>query len=183
MIELSTDRLHIITGAPGAGKTAIVAALQGDFTVFAEPAREVLAEWRSRGNPRPAQMEPGAFVELLLESSLANYQKALQLSGPLVFDRGIPDCVAYATHLGADPTPSLAASSACRYSPLVFVARPWEEIYTTDDERTMSFDDTLRFQDAVDAAYRAAGYDLIDIPRGSVASRAAFVSEAGLRTP
>jgi predicted ATPase len=183
VIELSTDRLHIITGAPGAGKTAIAAALRGDFTVFDEPAREVLAEWRSRGNPRPAQMEPGAFVELLLESSLANYQRAIQSSGAVVFDRGIPDCVAYATHLGADATPSLAASSAFRYSPLAFVARPWEEIYTTDDERTMSFDDTLRFQDAVDAAYRAAGYDLIDIPRGPVSFRAAFVIETRLKTP
>jgi predicted ATPase len=178
VIELGTDRLHIITGAPGAGKTAIITALGDDFTVASEPAREVLAEWRSRGNPRPAQMAPGTFVELLLESSLANYQKALQLSGQVVFDRGIPDCVAYANHLGADPTPSVTASSACRYSTLVFVARPWEEIYATDDERTMSFDDTLRFQHAVDAAYRAAGYDLIDIPRGSVASRAAFVREA-----
>lgn len=173
-----TERLHIITGAPGAGKTSIVGTLGDGITVFAEPARVVLAEWRSRGNPRPAQIEANAFVELLLEASITIYEAARRLDSPVVFDRGIPDCVAYANHLGVDPSAALRATADFRYSPVVLVARPWEDIYATDDERTMSFDLTVRFQDAIDTAYWDAGYDLIEIPRGSVASRADFVREA-----
>lgn len=173
-----TKQLHIITGAPGAGKTSIVAALGDAVTVVPEPARGVLAEWRSRGNPRPAQMEANSFVGQLLEVSIANHRAALRRSGTVVFDRGIPDCVAYANHLGADPAAALRATADFRYRRIVLVARPWEEIYVTDDERTMSFDLTVRFQDAIDAAYRTAGYDLIEIPRGSVEVRADFVREA-----
>jgi predicted ATPase len=123
-------------------------------------------------------MEVNAFIGLLLEASVANYQAALRRDSPVVFDRGIPDCVAYANHLGADPAAALGATADFRYSPVVLVARPWEEIYTTDDERTMSFDLTVRFQDALDAAYRDAGYEPVEIPRGPVEVRAEFVRDA-----
>jgi predicted ATPase len=173
-----TEGLHIITGAPGAGKTSIVGALGDGITVVAEPARAVLAEWRSQGNPRPAQMEANAFVGLLLEASITNYEAARRFGGPVVFDRGVPDCVAYATHLGVDPAAALRATADLRYSPVVLVARPWEEIYSTDDERTMSFDLTVRFQDALDTAYKDAGYEQVEIPLGPVGVRADFVREA-----
>jgi predicted ATPase len=55
------------------------------------------------------------------------------------------------------------------------VTRPWAEIYTTDDERTMSFEATLPFQRLMEEAYEEAGYELVEIPRGSIAERGTFV--------
>jgi len=93
----------------------------------------------------------------------------------VLFDRGIPDCVAYARQLGGDPQPCRKAASVHRYHPTVLVTRPWADIYTTDDERRMSFEATLPFHRLMEEAYEEAGYGLIEIPRGSMAERVAFV--------
>jgi predicted ATPase len=177
-----TSRFHIITGAPGTGKTSILEGLGAKVHRFAEPARQVLARWRASGNPRPAQMKPAAFVGSLLRQSIEHYEKASRLSGPVVFDRGVPDCVAYANYLGTSPEAAVAATAEYRYTTRVLVARPWEDIYVTDDERTMPFGAVVRFQAAIDVAYGDAGYQLIEIPKGSVDERVEFVASivAGL---
>ena len=41
----------------------------------------------------------------------------------------------------------------------------------------MGFGDVEHFHESVVAAYDDAGYDLIEVPRGSVEERAAFVRE------
>ena len=93
-----------------------------------------------------------------------------------MFDRGIPDCIAYAEYLDVDPTSCVLVSDERRYRADAFVLEPWEEIYTVDDERTMSFADTVTFHDVLVDVYERAGYRLIDVPRDSVKERAAFVS-------
>ena len=52
---------------------------------------------------------------------------------------------------------------------------PWSDIYETDEERTMSVGDTVSFSDTLRAMYVRSGYTLVDVPRGSVDDRAAFV--------
>ena len=59
-----------------------------------------------------------------------------------MFDRGVPDCITYAEMMDLDPTPSLEAAEAHRYHRDVLILEPWEEIYDTDYERTMSFEQT-----------------------------------------
>ena len=49
-----------------------------------------------------------------------------------------------------------------------------------DDERTMSFADAFPFHDALVDAYERAGYVMIEVPRGSVELRAAFVRDSSL---
>ena len=92
--------------------------------------------------------------------------------------RGVPDCLAYAWHLGVDSTPFMAAALAHRHAGLVFVAEPWEAIYTTDEERRMTFEQVEQFHDAVIRAYDYAGYELISLPEASVETRRAFVLAA-----
>lgn len=55
------------------------------------------------------------------------------------------------------------------------VLEPWEGIDVVDDERTMSFADTLAFHEALVDAYERAGYVLVEVPRRSEDNRAAFV--------
>ena len=64
-----------------------------------------------------------------------------------------------------------------RYNPRVLFLEPWSDIYTTDEERTMSFDETLSFSEALRDVYRRSGYASVDVPRGSADDRAAFVRE------
>lgn len=170
--------LYILTGAPGSGKTAILDQVGADIRRVDEPAREILAEQRALGGSGTHDRDPSLFVELLLRRSIDKHEAAAQRwGGPTLFDRGVPDCIAYAVLMEIDPTPSLLASEVYRYHPEILILEPWEEIYSVDDERTMSFADTLPFQEALLEAYERAGYVLVDVPRDSVVNRAAFVRE------
>jgi predicted ATPase len=165
----------VLTGAPGSGKTTILDNVGDAIRVVGEPAREILAEQRSVGGAGTHDRDPSLFVELLLRRSIDKHEAAQRWEGPVVFDRGVPDCVAYALYIGIDPAPSIAASETYRYRNEVLILEPWEEIYSVDDERTMSFAATLPFHRAIVDAYERAGYVLVTVPRGSVEDRAAFV--------
>ena len=172
-----SDELWILTGAPGSGKTAILEELRGSLRCVDEAARRVLAEQRAIGGPGTPERDPARFVELLVEVALADHERASLGGGPTLFDRGIPDCIAYAIHLGVDPGPSVHASERYRYHEEVLILEPWEEIYATDDERTMSFADTLTFHSVLVQVHERAGYRSIVVPRGSARDRAGFVRD------
>jgi len=172
---VSTSDLFVLTGAPGAGKTAVLDAVGDGLHRVGEPAREVLAELRAGGDTATHDRDWAQFVDLLLRLSIDEHEAALGRSGPSLFDRGVPDCIAYAAVLDVDPEPSVRAARVHRYNGEVLVLEPWEEIYSTDDERTMSFTETTVFHDAVVDAYRRAGYVLVEVPKAPVADRAAFV--------
>jgi predicted ATPase len=171
----SASELIIVTGAPGSGKTAILRRLSSEFRCVDEPAREVLAQQRATGGTGTWDQDPSLFVHLLLQRSIEKFETARRSGGTVIFDRGVPDCVVYATRAGVDPAPSLAAIDTYRYQPHVLFLEPWSDIYETDEERTMSFDDTLSFSDTLRDVYERSGYTLVDVPRGSVDDRAAFV--------
>jgi predicted ATPase len=174
---MGSANLFVLTGAPGAGKTAILDRIGAGIHRVGEPAREILAEQRSVGGAGTHDRDASLFVDLLLERSIDKHEAAQRWEGPVVFDRGVPDCVAYAVLMGTDPTAARAASERYRYHPEVLVVEPWEEIYVTDAERTMSFADTIPFHAALVDAYERAGYSLVEVPRDSAANRAAFVRE------
>jgi predicted ATPase len=177
VIHPSASNLFILTGAPGSGKTAILARLKDGLWCVDEPAREVLAEQRANGGSGTWDRDPSLFVYLLLQRSIEKYQMALRSGQKAVFDRGIPDCVVYALRAGTDPKPSLTAVDVYRYNPRVLFLEPWSDIYTTDEGRVMSFDETLWFSEALRDGHMRSGYTPVDVPRGSVDDRAAFVRE------
>jgi predicted ATPase len=167
--------LLVLTGAPGSGKSAILDALASAVACVPEPAREVLADERARGGAATPEQNPALFVRRLLERSIEKHAAATASGRTTLFDRGVPDCIAYAEVLGVDPAASVAASMVHRYRPRVLVLEPWEQIYSTDDERRMSFADTIPFHEAIVRAYERSGYELIAVARGSIAARAAAV--------
>jgi predicted ATPase len=164
--------LFVLTGAPGVGKSGILQRLEPSFATVPEPAREVLAEERSRGGDGVPDRNPARFVALLLERSIRAQTAAASSGGVTVFDRGVPDCIAYATVLGVDPAPAVEAARLHRYHPEVAILEPWAEIYTTDDERTMTFQQTIAFHEAVVEAYERTAYSLVVVPRDSIERRA-----------
>jgi predicted ATPase len=183
----------ILTGAPGGGKTAILARIGQGIRTVPEPAREVLAEERAAGGRGMPDRNAARFVELLLARSIEKYRSRGRRDGlgvvasgdtgdgaanqPVLYDRGIPDCVGYAVHLGADPSPCIEAAARYRYHPQVLVLEPWEAIYTTDDERKMTFAQAVEFHEELLDGYRNAGYELITVPRSPIEQRIAFIRE------
>lgn len=160
----------IVTGAPGAGKTTVLAGLDPSITVVAEPARRVLAVAREETH------DQARFVDLMLDLAIADYDAVASPSGPVVFDRGIPDMAAYAIYFGTNPAGAMAAAEKRRYRNPVLLLPPWQEIYTTDDERRMTFEMTLAFHEATMEAYRRTGYAIVEVPKLPVAERTAFIA-------
>ncbi|HUL85713.1 MAG TPA: AAA family ATPase [Actinomycetota bacterium] len=175
MNHAAASSLFALTGAPGTGKSAILNRLRGELLCVDEPAREVIAEERASGGRGTWDQDPSLFVSLLLRRSIEKYEAAPRSGERVLFDRGIPDCVVYAILAGADPEPSLTAVDAFRYEPHVLFLEPWSDIYTTDEERIMSFDDTVSFSEALRDVYVRSGYVLVDVPQMPIDARVAFV--------
>ena len=170
-----TEALWVLTGAPGSGKTAILDAIRDDVRCVDEPARRVLAEQRAVDGPGTPDRDPSTFVQLLLRQAIRDHGDARLGGDPVLFDRGVPDCVAYANLLGVDPTAALEASERFRFHHEVFVLEPWEDIYITDDERTMPFADTAAFHELILEAYRGAGYGFLVVPQCDVGQRVSLI--------
>jgi predicted ATPase len=170
------DRFFLLTGAFGSGKSTLLEHLQlRGLRAVVEPARPILAQQRSiQGNGLP-EKDPRLFVELMFSRMLDAYQQSDALPGPILFDRGIPDILGYAALFGFEFPPGENAARLFRYNPQVFIAPAWEQIYRTDDERTLPFSLARGFGNGLRAIYERLGYTLIDLPCLSVEERADFI--------
>jgi predicted ATPase len=170
------EDLHIVTGAPGTGKSAILSRLEPEVRVVAEPARPRDPR-RAAIDRRHGDVGSGPVLVPVAPPRTVDREAGCGASGrwSIGVRRGIPDCVAYATALGVDPEPARRAADTYRYADEVVLMPPWEEIYTVDEERTMSFGDVVMFHEAIVEAYEAAGYRLVELPRDSIERRAEFV--------
>lgn len=165
-----------ITGAPGSGKTPVIAQLAAmGFTGVAEPARDVLTEQRAVSGAGVPERDPALFCELMLARAVDNFERSKDAAAPVFFDRGIPDHIGYARLFGLDDSTAMRAATAHRYNDLVFVLPSWPEIYTTDDERKMSFEMADAFGDVIRGGYVELGYTLVDVPRDTPRARARFI--------
>jgi predicted ATPase len=173
---MTKNRYFILTGAFGSGKSTVLDYLQlRGIQGIVEPARPILAEQRSiQGNGLPGK-DPRLFIELMLSRMLSAYAHSEAFAGPILFDRGIPDILAYAKLFGFDFPPGENAARLYRYNPHVFIAPAWEQIYRTDDERTVPFSVAREFGDDVREIYTRLGYTLTDLPCVSAEERAAFI--------
>ncbi len=168
---------HIITGGPGAGKTTLIEALErAGYGRTVEAGRAVIQAQVATGGTALPWIDPSAFAALMIEHELRSYREAAGGAGAMFFDRGLPDIVGY-LKLSGRPVP-LSLDSLCRthrYNVRVFIAPPWPEIYAQDAERKQSFEEAVRTYDVMVATYPAYGYELIELPRASVAERVRFM--------
>lgn len=167
----------ILTGAPGVGKTSLLCELQQKFKCIHEPARRILAEQRRINGDALPEKNPTTFCKALVERAVQSYIDSIDDSSPIIFDRGIPDLVAYAASFNLDTTPYLEIAKKYTYAHQVFLLTPWKEIYKTDDERKMTFNQTYEFHDLICETYSMLDYRLIEVPRMSVRDRADFINE------
>jgi predicted ATPase len=173
---MEQDRFFVLTGAFGSGKSALLEhrRLRG-IRGIVEPARPILFEQRSIQGSGLPEKEPRLFVELMLSRMLDSYLQCDALVGPVLFDRGIPDILGYASLFGLDLPHCENAARLYRYNPRVFIAPAWEQIYCTDDERTLTFSRACGFGNDLRAIYQRLDYALIDLPCVSVEERANFI--------
>ena len=146
--------------------------------VVEEPARQILSEQRLVDGRGVRDRDPRLFVELMTSRAIFEYKRMEASQAPVLFDRGVPDNIAYAALFNLDFEPGWNAARIYRYSNLAFFVPSWEEIYSYDKERTMSFEQAARFGDLIRDTYRELGYTTVEVPCDSSEHRARFILDS-----
>ena len=79
--------------------------------------------------------------------------------------------------IGLPEAPIRNACDRYRYAPRVFVAPPWQEIYTTDTERKQDFAEAQCTYELIVRVYEECGYELVELPRLAPNERASFIMQ------
>jgi len=175
-------RRFIITGAPGAGKTAIIRQLELDgFSVVEEAATDVIALGHALGLAEPWQDRD--FIGKVLALQRRRQEAVAAGGGAAVFFDRSPVCtLALSRYLGARPSPLLAgeigrAVAEGGYETTAFFIRNQGFVAATAARR-ISFEDSLRFEAIHEQAYRELGFRLVEVPAGPLAERVAVIRQA-----
>jgi predicted ATPase len=172
------DHLYVITGGPGSGKSTLIEALTATgIPSMPEAGRAIIQDQVAIGGDALPWSDRRAFAELMLSWEIRSYRAAVNLSGRVIFDRGIPDVAGYLRLSGLPVPPHVEkAAQTFRYHRRVFIAPPWPEIFRQDAERKQSLEEARATCEAMIETYSALGYELIALPFDSVGRRAQFIS-------
>ena len=171
---MNGDRFIVISGSSGGGKSSLLAELaaRGHRTV-PEPGRRIVAEERA-GDGRALPWVDGAAFALRAIAMAVDDHRAS--AGLTFFDRGLIDAMAAIDHLTGSAPAELAARY--RYDRTVFFASPWPQIFVNDHDRRHDFAAASAEHDRLCRAYPQFGYDIVILPRDTIARRADFVLHA-----
>ncbi|GEA24065.1 AAA family ATPase [Vibrio harveyi] len=166
----------VITGGPGAGKTTLLNALgELGYATFAEGSRTLIEQQSQLDNSILPWTNLPEFANLCLE--LMGKQKREALNHPVAFvDRAIPDIVAY-LKVGGCPVEQAFLIESAGYQSKVLTCRPEASIYVQDDVRPHSFKEALQIHQTLVDTYTELGYEVVEVPWGSVAERVVFVRQ------
>jgi len=169
----------ILTGAPGAGKTSVLRALDDQgYAVVAEAATDVIAAGQAGGTGEP-------WLETRFTQAIAELQRDRQEQPPVrpgaraqVFDRSPVCTLALARYL-THPVPTALSGEIDRiladgvYERQVLFVRPLGFCAPTAARR-ISYEDSLVFERIHEEEYIRLGFEIFDIPPGPVGQRAAL---------
>jgi predicted ATPase len=177
MDTLFHNNFIVISGGPGAGKTALIRELEHrGYNCVAEVARALITEEVNNEGTALPWKDKERYKQLMLERSVVCYRNAPAESGLVFFDRGIPDTICYAALEGLALTKEMEQyAMGLRYHKKIFLLPPWQAIYQTDTERKQSWPEAVRTYVLMKQTYINYGYEPVGIPPAPVSYRAEMV--------
>jgi predicted ATPase len=172
----------VLTGAPGAGKTAVLRQLELDgFGVVEEAATDVIALAQARGVAEP-WMHP-SFIDSVVELQRLRLLRASCESGGIQFhDRSVICTAALAVYLGHPVSERLARELESTKAEAIFQRRVFFirnlGFITPTEARRISFEETLRFERIHEETYRTFGFEIFYVEPGRVLDRVAAIKAA-----
>jgi predicted ATPase len=174
-------RRFIITGAPGAGKTAIIRQLELDgFSVVEEAATDVIAAAHAQGTVEPWRHP--SFIDAIAHLQRDRQIRASFQPGEVQFHDRCVICTAALADLGYSFSPFLAGElervrKEAIYQNRVFFIRNLGFI-TPTEARRISFEDALHFEKIHEVTYRDFGFELVSVEPGNLAERVSIIKAA-----
>src|SRR3989344_4771386 len=160
---------YIITGGPGAGKTALLNELKrrGHITI-PEAARQIIAEEQAKERVNPGYKGIYPFTDLALFEDLVierqlQYERGLPVSEKIFLDRALIDPLAYAAVGNISLRDDLQRLIAqADYKRVFYVERL--PFYRQDKERKESLELVERIHDKLYDIYDRLGFDIVRVP-------------------
>ncbi len=169
----------ILTGTPGAGKTAILRQLEIDgFGVVEEAATDVIALEQAKGIAEPWPQD--GFVDRVADLKKHRLDRACGGNDALQFhDRSAICTAALAAFLGR-PCPDALSRELARLEReavcqrRVFFVQSLGFV-TPTEARRIGLDEARRFETLHEETYRRRGFELVPVEPGSVLDRVAAI--------
>jgi predicted ATPase len=169
----------ILTGAPGAGKTAIIRQLEFDgFTVVEEAATDVIALEQARGVAEPWKYP--SFIDQVVELQRRRQILASCETDDIQFhDRSVICTAALAVYLGYPYSDTLLrelkrVETAAIYQKRVFFIQGLGFI-TPTGARRISLEEARNFERVHEKTYRDIGFELVLVSPGHLSDRAGAI--------
>jgi predicted ATPase len=188
---------YVLTGTPGAGKTVILRQLESNgYAVVEEAATDVIALDQAQAITEPhleadfvdkivrlqrSRELAAAFAaeQAVSRLSLAGESPLQAQSEVVFFDRSVICTLALSRFLGVAVSSLLAAEvervvGEQVYSPRVFFVRGLGFVAPTEARR-ITLEHALVFEKVHEETYRELGFELVEVPPGSVEARVALI--------
>ena len=95
----------------------------------------------------------------------------------VIFDRGIPDIIAYSDCFNIPRGAEMKAADVFRYHETIFFLPAWREIYVNDEDRLISFEEAEIFGKKLSTIYDTLDYKVVTVPYMSEIERCGFILE------
>jgi predicted ATPase len=180
--KFAVMKRYVVTGAPGAGKTAIIRQLEIDgFSVVEEAATDLIALWQAKGIAE-AWTRPG-FIDAIVSLQQIRERRAACGTDAVQFhDRSVVCTAALADYLRL-PRPENLLEELRRVraenvfqTKVLFVKNLGFVTHT--EARRITYEETLHFEQIHERTYRDLGFEITQIDPGSVSDRVKQIKRA-----
>jgi predicted ATPase len=172
----------VLTGAPGAGKTAIVRQLELDgFGVVDEAATDLIALAQAQGITEP--WTHPSFIDSIADLQRRRQVRASGQPDAVQFhDRSAICTAALAAYLGHPVSDALSRElerieTQAIYQKRVFFIKNLGFVVPSA-ARQISFENALRFERIHEQTYRKFGFEIVPIEPGNLLDRVAAITTA-----
>lgn len=172
---MTKNNFYVITGGPGGGKTSLLETLASKgYDYVPETARQIIKERLSKGVT--ARPDAKTFAREIFEQDWKNFISNSDRSSFLFFDRSFMDSACMLFDSDIDTYDKIKNTHLTnRYNNKVFIAPPWQEIYSNDSERDQSFEQSIEVYRRLKNWYEEHDYDIVILPKDTIQNRIKFI--------
>jgi len=179
-----SKKFVLITGCSGGGKSTLLSELSGrGYATVSEPGRRIVAEelaGTGKALPWVSMYEFALRAVAMAQSDLLSAESERDF---VFFDRGLVDAAVALQFAGGEPYLT-TLDGIQHYIRPVFLAPPWSEIFSQDEDRQHDFKSAMEESSRLENALVELGYDVRTLPKVSLKERADLVlSELGIARP